>query len=84
MRQLVILIPSCVIANETFALGEKYSDTKFVRKTLRSLPKRFAHMVAAIKEACDIQNMRLDELIGSLQIFELNLKMNKKDKRITF
>ena len=27
--------------------------------------------------------MKLDELIGSLQTFELNLKQNKKDKSIT-
>ena len=74
----------CDIANEAFALGEKYSDTKLVRKTLRSLPERFAYKVAAIKEARDVQNMRLDELMGSLQTFELNLKMNKKEKSIAF
>ena len=28
--------------------------------------------------------MRLDELMRSLQTFELNLKMNKKDKSIAF
>ena len=27
----------CEIANEAFALGKKYSNTKLVRKTLRSL-----------------------------------------------
>ena len=74
----------CDIANEAFVLGEKYSDTKLVRKTLRSLPERFAYKVAAIEEARDVQNMRLDELMGSLQTFELNLKMNKKDKSIAF
>ena len=41
----------CDIANETFALDEKYSNTKLVRKTLRSLPERFAYKVAAIEEA---------------------------------
>ena len=56
----------CDIANEAFALGEKYSDMKLVRKTLRSLPERFAYKVAAIEEARDVQNMRLDELMGSL------------------
>ena len=74
----------CDIANEAFALGEKYSDTKLVRKTLRSLSERFTYKVAAIEEARDVQNMRLDELMGSLQTFELNLKMNKKDKSIAF
>ena len=74
----------CDIANEAFTFGEKYSDTKLVRKTLRSLPERFTYKVAAIEEACDVQNMRLDELMGSLQTFELNLKMNKKEKSIAF
>ena len=72
------------IANEAFALGEKYSDTKLVRKTLRSLPERFTYKVATIEKARDVQNMRLDELMGSLQTFELNLKINKKDKSIVF
>ena len=63
---------------------EKSIQTQLVRKTLRSLPERFTYKVAAIEEACDIPNMRLDELMNSLQTFELNLKMNKKDKSITF
>ena len=59
----------CDIANKAFAIGEKYSDTKFVRKTLRSLSKRFVYRVAAI------ETMKLDELMGSLQTFKLNLKL---------
>ena len=53
----------CDIANEAFALREKYSEEKLVRKTLRSLPKRFAYKVTAIEEAKDVQNMKLDELM---------------------
>ena len=40
----------CDITNEAFALREKYSNTKLVRKMLRSLPKRFAYKVATLKE----------------------------------
>ena len=72
----------CDIANEAFAIGKKYSDTKLVRKTLRSLTERFAYKVTAIEEARDVSTMKLDELIGFLQTFELNLKQNKKDKSI--
>lgn len=72
----------CDIANEAFALGEKYSKTKLVRKTLRSLPKRFAYKVTAIEEARDVSTKRFDELIGSLQTFEMKLKQNKKEKSI--
>ena len=71
----------CDIANEAFALGEKYSEEKLVRKTLRSLPKRFAYKVTAIEEAKDVQNMKLDELMGSLRTFEMNLEEEKGDKK---
>ncbi|XP_024026995.1 uncharacterized protein LOC112093201 [Morus notabilis] len=72
----------CDIANESFALGEKYSDTKLVRKTLRSLPEKFAYKVAAIEEAVD--SMKLDELMGSLRTFELKFKKDKKENGMTF
>ena len=71
----------CDIANEAFALGEKYSEEKLVRKTLRSLPKRFAYKVTAIEEAKDVQNMKLEELMGSLRTFEMNLDEEKGDKK---
>ena len=73
----------CDIANESFALEEKYLDTKLVKKTLRSLPERFAYKVIAIEEARDVSTMKLDELMGSLHTFELNLKQNKKEKSIS-
>ena len=74
----------CDIANEAFAFEEKYSNIKLVRKTLRYLPEGFAYKVATIEEARDLNTMSLKELIGSLQTFELNLKMNKKEKSIAF
>ena len=55
-----------------------------MRKTLRSLPDRFAYKVTVIEEARDVSTMKLDELMGSLQTFELNLKQNKKEKSIAF
>ena len=69
----------CDIANEAFTFGEKYFETKLVRKTLR---ERFAYKMAAIEEAKDVSTMKLDELMGSLQTFELNLSQNKKEKTL--
>ncbi|PNX67190.1 gag-protease polyprotein, partial [Trifolium pratense] len=42
--------------------------------------------VTAIEEAKDITDMKLDELVGSLQTYEVatNLKMDKKNKSIAF
>jgi len=57
-----------------------------VRKILRSLPKRFDIKVTAIEEAQDISSLKVDELIGSLQNFEMtvNNKTEKKGKGIAF
>ncbi|XP_050881216.1 uncharacterized protein LOC127084755 [Lathyrus oleraceus] len=74
------------IANASGALGEKMSDEKPVRKILRSLPKRFAMKVTTIEESQDISNMRVDELIGSLQTFDMGMcdGSEKKFKSIAF
>ncbi|KAK2453398.1 gag-protease polyprotein [Trifolium repens] len=74
------------IANSFDVLGEKMSDAKLVRKILRSLPKRFDMKVTAIEEAHDINTMKVDELIGSLETFELaiNERGDKKSKSIAF
>ena len=72
----------CDIANETFMLGEKISEEKLVRKTLRSLPKRFAYKVTTIEEAKDMTAMKLEELMGSLRTFEMNLEEERGEKKV--
>ena len=54
------------IANTSGALGEKVLKAKLVRNILRSLPKRFDMKVTSIEEAQDINNLKVDELMGSL------------------
>ena len=73
-------------ANTFDSLGEKLPDEKLVRKLLRSLPPRFDMKVTAIEEFRDIASMKLDELVGSLQTFELSIKdrNEKKSKSISF
>ena len=68
----------CDIANEAFAFGEKYSDITLMRKIVRSLLEMVVYKVTAIEEDHDVNTMKLDELMGSLQTLELNLKQNKK------
>jgi len=74
------------IVNTSSALGEKMSKEKLVRKILRSLPKKFDMKVTTIEESQDINNMKMDELIGSLQTFELAIsdRTKKKNKSIAF
>ncbi|KAH1056850.1 hypothetical protein J1N35_034915 [Gossypium stocksii] len=57
----------CDITNHTFALCEQYSNAKLARKVLRCLHEKFAIKVIAIKEANDIDNMRICEFVGPLQ-----------------
>ena len=74
------------IANSFDSLGEKFFDEKLVRKKLRSLPKRFDMKVTAIEEAQDISSLKVNELIRSLQNFEItiNSKIDKQGKGISF
>ena len=56
-----------------FNLGEKTKDSKIVRKILRSLPESFHAKVTAIEESKDLDDIKVEELIGSLQTYELSL-----------
>ena len=74
------------MVNAFDSLREKISDEKLIRKIIRSLPKRFDMKITAIEEAQDISSMKVEELIGSLQNFEIiiNNKEEKKGKSIAF
>ena len=47
-----------------FNLGEKIEDSKIVRKILRSLLESFRAKVTAIKESKDLDEIKIQELIG--------------------
>ena len=49
-----------------FNLGEKTEDSKVVQKILRSLPENFRAKVTAIEESKDLDEIKVQELIGSL------------------
>ncbi|XP_012850949.1 PREDICTED: uncharacterized protein LOC105970659 [Erythranthe guttata] len=70
----------CDISNESYALGEPYSESKLVRKAMRSLPERFAYRIAAIEEVRDVDTLKLDELMGKLLAQELNHGENHREK----
>ena len=50
-----------------FNLDEKTKDSKIVRKILRSLLESFSAKVTVIEESKDLGNIKVQELIGSLQ-----------------
>ena len=65
-----------------FNLGEKTEDSKIVRKILRSLPESFHAKVIAIEESKDLDDIKIQELIGSLQTYELSLPSQRKSKSL--
>ena len=66
------------------SLGEKIEDAKVVRKILRSLPKSFRAKVTTIEESKDLDEIKIQELIGSLQTYELGLPSHKSSKSLAF
>ena len=68
------------IVNSAYNLGEIYDQPKIVRKILRSLTENFRPKVTAITESKDVDSILVDELIGSLQSYELNLPKTNKSK----
>ena len=66
-----------------FNLVEKTEDLKVVRKILHSLPKSFRAKVTAIEESKVLDEIKVQELIGSLQTYELSLPNQRKSKSLT-
>ena len=65
-----------------FNLGEKTEDSKIVRKILRSLPECFRAKVTAIEESKDLDDIKVQELIGSLQTYEMSMSNQRKSKSL--
>ena len=64
-------------------LKEKIEDAKVVRKILRSLPESFRAKVTAIEESKDLDEIKIQELIGSLQTYEQGLPSHKSSKSLS-
>ena len=70
------------IVNSAYNLGEIYDQPKIVRKILRSLIEDFRPKVTAIIESKDMDSIPVDELVKSLQSYELDLPKTNKSKSI--
>ena len=53
-----------------------------MRKVLRSLPKSFWAKVIAIEESKDLDEIKIQELVGSPQTYELELPSHKSSKSL--
>ena len=72
-----------VVVIGKFNLGEKIEDSKVVRKIFRSLSESFRAKVTTIEESKDLDEIKVYELIGSLQTYELSLPNQRKSKSLT-
>ena len=68
------------IVNSVYNLGEIYGQPKIVKKILRSLIEDFRPKVTVITESKDMDFIPIDELVGFLQSYELNLPKTNKSK----
>ena len=65
-----------------FNLGKKMEDSKVVQKILLLLPESFRAKVTTIEERKDLDEIKVQELIGSLQTYELSLPNQRKSKSL--
>ena len=72
------------IVNSAYNLGEIYDQPIIVRKILRFLTEDFRPKVTIITKSKDVDSIPIDELVGSLQSYELYLPKTNKSKSMTF
>ena len=68
------------IVNSAYTLDEIYDQPKIVRKILRSLTEDFRAKVTTITESKHMDSIPIDELVGFLQSYELDLPKTSKSK----
>jgi len=61
------------LRNSMVSLEKQVLDAKLIKKILRSLPERFRIKVTTIEESKDLDSMKIEELVGSLQSYEFSL-----------
>jgi hypothetical protein len=66
------------LSNLMVSLGKTVSDVKLIRKILISLPEHFRIKVTTIEESKDLEEMKIEDLVGSLQTYELSLPPVKR------
>ena len=69
-----------MIVNQLSSLGKSISMSDQVKKILRSLPKDYRICTSSIRESKDINKLQLDDLVGKLLEFEMDLKRDLKEE----
>ena len=68
------------VLNGFKSLGRDYTNSDIVRKILRSLLKNWEPKVTTTQEVKSLNKLALEELIGSLMTYELNMNQGKEEE----
>ncbi|XP_068497462.1 uncharacterized protein [Phaseolus vulgaris] len=73
---------TCVqkVVNQLRRNGETLTNARVVEKILRSLTNDFENVVCAIEESRNLEEMTIDDLLGSLEAHEQRKKKKKKQE----
>ncbi|XP_062020942.1 uncharacterized protein LOC133737395 [Rosa rugosa] len=71
-----------VVVNGCFNLGDPMPQHRIVKKILRSLPMKYHSKKIAIQESKDLNTYNMQELIGNLTTYEMELPDEMKSKSI--
>ena len=64
-----------LIVNQLRSNGETIEDQRVLEKTLKSMTKRYKHIVVTIEESKDLSTLSINSLMRSLQSHELKWKL---------
>src|SRR5437588_20725 len=68
------------ITNSLIGLGKTYTSVECVRKILLALNSDWEKKVTAIEEANDLSTLSVEDLIGNLMAYEVNLQERRKEE----
>ncbi|XP_073223464.1 uncharacterized protein [Cicer arietinum] len=67
-----------VVVNQMRTIGESLTEVVIIEKILRTLTQRYDHIVVAIEESKDLDKMKVEDLQGSLEAYELRVRERSK------
>ncbi|XP_012832846.1 PREDICTED: uncharacterized protein LOC105953698 [Erythranthe guttata] len=67
-----------LIVNQLERNGEKMEEQRVVEKILRSLTEKFDYIVVVIEESNDVDSLKVNEILGKLQVMKRRSKGETK------